>query len=137
MKVVINKCYGGFSLSDEAIEMYLALKGKKYYKYSSKFQSICGCDFYFCPKEEYEKLKAEHRQKYGDWKKFNELDLYFSLSDVKRNDPDLVKVVQKLKKKANGRFADLKIINIPDDVKWDIDEYDGMEKVVEQHRSWA
>jgi hypothetical protein len=26
---------------------------------------------------------------------------------------------------ANGRFSELKVVDIPDDVEWQIDEYDG------------
>ena len=38
--------------------------------------------------------------------------------------------------KANGRFAEIQIIEIPDDVEWEIDEYDGVETVREKNRSW-
>lgn len=136
MKIVINSCYGGFSLSDKATEMYLALKGKKYYKYPNKWD-IMGSQFLFCPKEEYERLESEYKQKYGDWKKFNELNLYFCNREIPRNDPDLIEVVEKLGKEANGQFANLKIVNIPDDVKWEVCEYDGNETVEEVHRIWS
>ena len=33
--------------------------------------------------------------------------------------------------------AELRVIKIPDDVKWYIDEYDGMEWVAEIHRTWS
>lgn len=57
--------------------------------------------------------------------------------DVKRNDPKLVKVVEELGKEANGQFANLKIIEIPDDIEWDIEDYDGMESIHEKHRIWG
>jgi hypothetical protein len=37
---------------------------------------------------------------------------------------------------ANGRFSELKVVDIPDDVEWQIDEYDDLEWVAEKHRTW-
>ena len=56
--------------------------------------------------------------------------------EVARDDPYLVKVVRDLKEEAHGRFAELKIVEVPADVEWTIDEYDGMEWVAEKHRTW-
>lgn len=39
-------------------------------------------------------------------------------------------------KKANGERANIEIREIPDDVKWVIADYNGMEIVEEVHRSW-
>jgi hypothetical protein len=49
----------------------------------------------------------------------------------------LVQVVEELGKEANGNYAKLEIIEIPDDVDWEIDEYDGMEHIAEKHRTWS
>ena len=54
-----------------------------------------------------------------------------------RDDPALVKTVMDLGKKANGKHAELKIVEIPDDVDWEITEYDGLEQVEEKHRIWT
>lgn len=54
-----------------------------------------------------------------------------------RNDPKLVKVVEELgSKDASGEHAELKIVEIPDDVEWQIEEYDGYEHIAEKHRTW-
>jgi hypothetical protein len=37
---------------------------------------------------------------------------------------------------ANDQFAKLEIVEIPDGVEWQIDEYDGYESIHEVHRSW-
>lgn len=57
--------------------------------------------------------------------------------DIARNDPRLVAAVEKLGDKANGFCAELKIVNIPDDVDWVIEDYDGKEWVSERHRTWS
>lgn len=56
--------------------------------------------------------------------------------DIPRDDPQLIQVVKELKKEANGSYAQLKIAKIPDDVEWQIEEYDGLEWVSEKHRIW-
>ncbi len=47
------------------------------------------------------------------------------------------RAVEELKEEANGTFAELKIVEIPDDVEWVIEEYDGIEWVSEKHRVWG
>ena len=56
---------------------------------------------------------------------------------LNRDFPDLVKVVETLGEKASAPYANLLIIEIPEDVNQDIEEYDGMEWVVEKHRIWG
>jgi hypothetical protein len=94
MKIVINSCYGGFSLSDPGIARYLEL-----------------ADLI--------------------------MDDKFYDRDIPRNDPALIQVVEELGDGVNGSFAKLKIVEIPDDVLWQIEEYDGKEWVAEQHRTWG
>lgn len=57
--------------------------------------------------------------------------------EIPRDDPYLVKVVRSLGMAANGRAANLKIVEIPGDVSWHIAEYDGNEWVAEDHRTWS
>lgn len=63
--------------------------------------------------------------------------IFKNMPAIERDDPDLVRVVEELGKEANGRYADLKVVEIPDDVKWDIEEYDGSEWIAEVHRTWS
>jgi len=53
-----------------------------------------------------------------------------------RSDSDLIAVIEQLGEEANGWAADLAVVDIPEDVKWYIDEYDGIEHVAEIHRTW-
>lgn len=53
-----------------------------------------------------------------------------------RSAPELVQVVNGLHGKANGSFAALEVVEIPDDVNWCISDYDGIETIEEVYRSW-
>lgn len=55
---------------------------------------------------------------------------------IPRDDKKLVQVVEELRGAANGYAAELKVVEIPDDVKWVIDKIDGVERVSEVHRIW-
>lgn len=119
-KIVVNACYGGFSLSDAAILRYAEIKGLNL----AKIQVTYGdgeCQF-----------TRDHLAIDG----INDADHYFYYGDIERYDPILVQVVEELREAANGEFASLRIANVPDDVKWYIDEYDGIETVCEEHRRW-
>ena len=90
MKIVINKCYGGFRLSDVALTRY--------------------------------------RQETG---------INVPYWEIHRNDPILVSIVEELGEDSWGDEARLGVVDIPDDVEWNVEEYDGMEWVAEVHRTWA
>jgi hypothetical protein len=55
---------------------------------------------------------------------------------IKRDDPILVEIVEQLGEDAGGNFAELKVVDIPDDVQWQVEEYYGNEWVAEKHRTW-
>lgn len=61
---------------------------------------------------------------------------YYAI-DIERNDSALVQTVKNLGRKASGVGAYLYIVEIPDGVEWEIEEYDGLEHVAEQHRTWG
>ena len=63
-------------------------------------------------------------------------NLYTSSKEL-RSDPVLIQTIEELKEEADGKHAELKIIEVPDDVKWHISEYDGREHVAEDHRTWG
>ncbi len=64
-------------------------------------------------------------------------DGYISSFDINaRSDPRVVQVVEELGDESWGDHAELKIVDIPDDVEWHITEYDGIETVRENHRTW-
>lgn len=111
MKIVINDDFGGFGLSDDAMREYL----------SRKFD-----------KDEY---REEGPDQYGFFH-FYVNGEYLYDRDLVRDDPILVSVVEEMGEKAAGKYASLKIVDIPDGVDWYVEEYDGMEHVAERHRTW-
>ena len=138
-EVVINNCFGGFGLSHEGVMEYAKIKGIKLYAFVDKRNPDGSLDF----------NREERFEDYGGGKAFiiyystkplkngtYNNKYYFSDDDIGRDDPDLIKTVRKLKKKANGSCAKLKIIKIPSDVEYEIDEYDGLESIHEKHRGW-
>jgi len=111
-KIVINVDYGGFGLSDEAMRMYLSKSGQIWEEESREPNMT----FFWLDKAN-EKLFWEN--------------------DLDRNDPLLIEVIETITcKKASGRFAKLKIVEIPENVEWHIEEHDGLEWVAEDHRTW-
>lgn len=55
-----------------------------------------------------------------------------------RTDPDLVAAVEELgSKAASGELAQLRVVEIPDDVAYEISDYDGIETVHESHATWS
>lgn len=57
--------------------------------------------------------------------------------EIARDDCFLVDIVESLKDKANGPHTNLKVVEIPFDVDWTVEEYDGNEWIAERHRTWS
>lgn len=60
----------------------------------------------------------------------------FDAWDVERDDIHLCNIIQKMGQHANGPCSSLKLVQIPDGIEWQIEEYDGIEWVAEKHRTW-
>ena len=134
MKVVINRCYGGFGISDAAFERYLDLKGIQFYRWKGVF----GGTYARLPEEEYRRLEKICQERPIGPDRYKEINgVGLSQYDIERNDPILVQVVQELGKKSWGSHAELKIVEVPDDIGWEINDYDGLESIHEVHRSWS
>ncbi len=87
-KFVVNNCFGGFSISDNAVK---------------------------------------------------DLGLENSFSKISREDVSLISLIEsKGSEYVSGRFSELEIIRVPDDILGDvINVYDGLERFVERHREWC
>ncbi len=54
-----------------------------------------------------------------------------------RTDKRLIKAIKEVGlKEAGGKFSRLEIVEIPDNVEWEIYDYDGIETIHEKHRTW-
>ncbi len=134
-KVVYNACYGGFSLSHEAIMRYAELKGIKVWPEPYKDFPSLGFEYWIVPPEGRPKLlaKDEWRTASHDERvasnEAHEKTTLASTRDLKRSDPVLAQVVEELGAKANGMCAELRIVDLPEGTQYRIDEYDGRETV--------
>jgi len=72
-------------------------------------------------------------EEFKDWP---EKGVHFNDIDIERTDKDLIAVVDMLGEEVNGYSSELKVVEIPDGIDWYISEYDGMETIEENHRSW-
>lgn len=130
MKIVINGCYGGFSLSHAAVLRYAELKGIKLYS----FVNVSGSFSETVPYDDSQKAPLGMIHYYTTPEE--EEGSYFSDRSIPRDDPALVQVVEELKEVANGNCAELHVVEIPDGAKWQVEEYDGLEHVAEVHKTW-
>jgi hypothetical protein len=91
-KIVINDCFGGYGLSEAAVE-------------------------------EYKRMACIDDPEFTD-------------QDIDRDDPYLVRLVEEWGDRAEDNFAQLKVVEVPAEVDWIIQEYDGHEWIAEKHRTW-
>ena len=128
MKVVINECFGGFGISPAITKELIAR--------NSKFVKVLDWNTYF------RGTKPIGLQDVGDGffaesfghpllKEGKVYTIDHDYSKEFRSD-----LVEKLGDEANGRFTQLEVVEIPDGIEWEIEEYDGQESIEEVHRSW-
>lgn len=97
-EIVINRCWGGYSLSQEAKEWLL-----KQDALTPSYVNLIGS---------------------------------YRIGWRVRSDKHLVQCIKELGERADGEHASLEIVSIPDDVDWQIVDYDGWEHIAERHRTW-
>lgn len=119
MKIVINKCFGGFGLSDAVYKKLIELGVPNY--------------------KSFEEIPDNNEPYIVENKKIGLLGRYSSnfRDDDKRSHPLLIQAIEEVGiEKASGSLAEIRIVKIPDDVQFEIDDYDGVETVHEIHSSW-
>ena len=143
MKIVINTCFGGFGVSQAATVRYNELKQRPCYLFHQK--DLKGPFVRILPGErpalgifyafDVNEIPLDRSDLW--WKEHDaSIDNHRYNSEI-RSDPALVQVVEELGEFADGPYARLKVIEIPDGVEFEIDDYDGCETVREKHRSWS
>ena len=120
MKLVINSEHGGFSLSDEAVELCIS-RGMPVRMAGEPRDG----EIFFVELDD--DIRAVARRRFAQNFVSGELEKRF------RCDPTVVSVVEELgSEKASGIWASLKVIEVPFDSvdDWQIDEQDGKESVI-------
>jgi hypothetical protein len=118
-KVVINACYGGFGLSEEALRLYAQKKGLEFYVWRDPKSKSDVFNLYFTSDPSgMDLMDSEFYRKYSLWD-----------HNIERTDPALVEVVEELGEKANGRSAKLVVEDLPKGTLYRITEYDGFEDI--------
>lgn len=102
MKVLVNRCYGGFGISKEALHLYLTTKGYKY------------------------KMDADEYTPSATLEDGKRISVY----EIDRDDPVLIEVFEKIGSEAcSGDHSELELVEIPDGCVYDVTEYDGFESI--------
>lgn len=156
MKVVINACFGGFGLSNRALKMYCERKG---IPCNFFYQETCDGPYKRITDEQafnaksafsvsaYQCETASEIPTFRDFAKATnacreEMNKAYAMvavpypGAISRSDPDLIDVIETLGSEANGEYAELKIIEIPDGIDWQVEEYDGNEHIAQVHETW-
>ena len=136
MKIVINKCYGGFGLSSAAIKSLIESKSSLIEKKS--VEEYGGGNNPIGESKDVGDGFSTHG--YFEGVLVKEGNVYFLKREYEediRDHEDLIKVVETLGKEANGRYGSLGIVEIPPGIDWEIKEYDGIEWIAECHRTWG
>lgn len=140
MKIIINKCYGGFRISHETILFLIAKNSEVVQKISIKQYSIPQKHLdKFTPLSAHPEYWSSNFYHYllVDKNKENVYMVRDESGQRIRTHPDLINAIEQLgSKAASGKHAELAIVEVPDGIDWSIDDYQGTETIHEKHRSW-
>lgn len=159
-KIVINNCFGGFSVSPEiAIELFkIENKLEKVFIYSSINEGECDSIMY-----DYARIDNVSFDKFGRFKndmlmnfevylssenigtfiKHNQLKntvskyLLTAMQEIDRENIHLIDMIAKFGvDRCSGEYSNLKVVEIPSDIEYQIEDCDGNEWIAEKHRIW-
>lgn len=124
IELIINPSYGSFGFSREAI-IWLREHG-----YQPAFNEPVYPGEYFNGWTDDETWSYD-----GYYKDYP----HYNLQEPDRDDPLLLQCIKELGVDlASGYHSKLKIVEIPDDVEWEIvQDETGSEHIAEKHRTWA
>lgn len=145
MKIIINSCFGGFWVSNNALVELMQRKGKEIYFYKGSFA--------YPDKNIFSKTEASNEDLFVNAVYKDYGNEFIPLSDEQfddflknviiandekwRTDDDLINLLEeKGSKYVSGPCSSLKIVEIPDDIEFTIEKYDGAEWISEKHRTW-
>ena len=130
INIAINKKIGGFKLSAKAVKRLAELDGKECFFVIQTYNN------------DYSQVGLEELDDCSRFYAYSDssmaLDKKISVRDYTRDDPKLIQVIKELGDEVNTSRSTIKVVEIPDGVKWYIDEEDdGTEVVHEEARSWS
>ena len=144
MKVVINKCFGGFGLSDAAYLRLidLGMPVRAFVKETRNPET----GLYNSPVENNGEHIFDRHLQQDDGTPLGVASLerltgnrFFDcwIQEEGRSHPLVVLAVESLGELASASVAKLRVVEVPDGVDWEIDEYDGLETLRERSRTFG
>ncbi len=134
--MILNKCFGGFVVSGKCYDLYAKKKGIVLHKYLPEED---GDDFVKVTGERKEVFTRYTTKDYGDRVKVEKFDwrTCIQLDGAYRTDGALIECIEELGDEASVEgFSELRIVEVPDDLNYVVDEYDGLETLHEAVRTW-
>lgn len=136
-KVILNKCYGGFQVSPEGYRLYAKKKGLQIYAYSLCLNNYKNYDYTEKPNlGTYWFTKSFGTGKNIEISDSDYENYILYLCESHREDKILVEIVEELGDKVNTFASKLVVVEIPDDLDYVIDEYDGVETLHQKVQEW-
>lgn len=152
MKVILNKCYGGFMLSNKAQFEYYRRKGTPAFAYdrvtdwqtqettfvrvhdaNQTVEGSSACGLLWFGVDMGERFPSDH----GFIPKSVPTESVLCMdTDAIRVDPIAIAIVEEMGEEASGWASELRVVEIPDWMDWVIDDYDGIETLHEDVPTW-
>lgn len=141
--IILNKSYGGFSVSNEGYKLYAQKCGLKLYYYRYVGEEGDAFIYKRYPVEELQKEDLHlicyfySTKDLGEYTSERPIDpaIVVDLDEGHREDPVLIEVVRELGQSANTYLSNLKIVDVPISFangNYTIDNYDGIETLHEK-----
>ena len=135
-KIVVNRCYGGFGLSEKCVLLYAKKKGLQIYvDHDARHR------YWLTPRIYRTDILSSQEWYDATWEERDasiekERMAVFNEYKIKRDDKFLIEAIGELGVELAGDDTTLEIVEIPEDIDWEIDDCSGHEKVYDKNRVW-
>jgi len=147
MKIAINKCYGWFQLSIMAQKRIAEILWKTAYFFHREYDDDLNVTYTLMDYQDLNNKTSTMLECYTvstlpddidtiSDKDYDAITLPNYTDYDNRSLPELIQVIEELWSDVSNHISNIKIVEIPDDVKWHINDYDWIETIHEDHRSW-